>query len=113
MEERRDRDSKIEVERLGYEMYNGKHENRWAENVMIWFDCSSFQRLMFLYLSICLHVQVCLMLEGKAYSILKVKLVLICKFLIDLVWVPEIPWNDKSFLKIENVSTNISWKRIN
>ena len=28
MEERRDRDSKIEVERLGYEMYNGKHENR-------------------------------------------------------------------------------------
>ena len=30
MEERRDRDSKVEVERLGYEMYNGKHENRWA-----------------------------------------------------------------------------------
>ena len=28
MEERRDRDSKVEVERLGYEMYNGKHENR-------------------------------------------------------------------------------------
>ena len=28
MEERRHRDSKVEVERLGYEMYNGKHENR-------------------------------------------------------------------------------------
>ena len=36
MEERRDRDSKVEVERLGYEMYNGKHENRWAKIVMIW-----------------------------------------------------------------------------
>ena len=29
MEERR-ADSKMEVERMGYEMYNGKHENRWA-----------------------------------------------------------------------------------
>ena len=30
MEERR-ADSKAEVERMGYEMYNGnKHENRWA-----------------------------------------------------------------------------------
>jgi len=31
MEERRDRDSKVEVERLGYEMYNGKHENSYAD----------------------------------------------------------------------------------
>merc|ERR1712079_174121 len=31
MEERRDRDSKVEVERLGYEMYNGKHENRYSD----------------------------------------------------------------------------------
>ena len=34
MEERRV-DSKAEVERLGYEMYNGKgHENRWALQVV-------------------------------------------------------------------------------
>ena len=42
MEERRDRDSKVEVERLGYEMYNGKHENRWAKIVMIYDMCSFF-----------------------------------------------------------------------
>ena len=42
MEERRDRDSKVEVERLGYEMYNGKHENRWAEIVMMYDMCSFF-----------------------------------------------------------------------
>ena len=40
MEERRDRDSKVEVERLGYEMYNGKHENRWAKIVMMYDMCS-------------------------------------------------------------------------
>ena len=42
MEERRDRDSKVEVERLGYEMYNGKHENRWAKIVMMYDMCSFF-----------------------------------------------------------------------
>lgn len=107
MEERRV-DSKSEVERLGYEMYNGKNENRWATSSRRAFPYSNVPY------GFCLK-QICDDTRKTNFNHVNKEKQLLNNW---IIWLHIVIWRDNLYAEINltmiafllNINTRLFWK---